>query len=76
MIQVETSENVTAIKTVQHALRSNFESETSEYINKGYVMLSAGFSENSVKGKSCWWAIMVKEPMEVKFGGSYTLEET
>ena len=75
MIQMETSENVTAIKTVQHALRSNFESETSEYINKGYIMLSAGFSENSVKG-SCWWAIMVREPMEVKFSGSYTLAET
>ena len=56
MIQMETSENVTAIKTVQHAFRENFEKEASEYIANGYVMLSAGFSENSTKGRSCWWS--------------------
>lgn len=44
------------IKTVRSTYQENFEQVTSELIQNGYVMLSAGFNENKT-----WWAVLVKE---------------
>lgn len=47
------------IKTVRFTQQENFEQVTSELIQNGYVILSAGFNENRM-----WWAILVKEEIQ------------
>lgn len=47
------SENAN-IKTVRSTYQENFEQTTSELIQNGYQMISAGFNENKT-----WWAVLV-----------------
>lgn len=44
------------VKTVRFNQQENFEQTTSELMQHGYVMISAGFNENKT-----WWAVLVKE---------------
>ena len=46
----------TNVKTGRFDQRENFEQVTSELMQSGYVMISAGFNENKT-----WWAVLVKE---------------
>lgn len=49
----------TIVKTIRFNLQEHFEQATSDLIQNGYVMISAGFNENKT-----WWAILVKEEIQ------------
>ena len=65
--------NQSEVKTVKTWDRSNFEEITTQYIQEGYIMFSAGYRTS--QSRDCWWAVMVKKESGALLNDSHTLEE-